>query len=82
MQTFMILPTIMLQKPSARSKAKDHSRALERRLNLWKNGELELLMKEIRHIQKSFKASRKTRSPEDVARSFSKLVMEGKFQQH
>lgn len=35
-------------------------------------------MKEIRHIQKSFKSSRKTRSPEDVARSFSKLVMEGK----
>jgi hypothetical protein len=78
MQTFMILPTIMLQKPSARSKAKDHSRALERRLNLWKSDEFEELMKEIRRIQKSFTTSRKARPPEDVARSFSKLIMEGK----
>jgi hypothetical protein len=78
MQTFMILPTILLQKPSARSKAKDHSQALERRLNLWKSGKLDELMKEIRHIQKSFTTSRKARPPEDVARSFSKLIMEGK----
>ena len=78
MEVFMILPTLMLQKPSARSKAKEHSTALERRLKLWKAGEIDQIMKEIRFIQKSFKSSKKTRSPEDVARSFSKLIMEGK----
>ena len=78
LEIFMILPTIMLQKPSARSKAKEHSLALGRRLKLWKAGDIEQLMREIRHIQKSFTSSKKKRSPDDIARSFSKLIMEGK----
>ena len=32
LKTFMVLPTLLLQKPSARSKAKDHSECLQRRL--------------------------------------------------
>ena len=74
----MILPTIMLQKPSARSKAKEHSVALERRLKLWKSGDIDQLIREIRYIQKSFTSSKKQRSPDDISRSFSKLIMEGK----
>ena len=33
LKAFMILPIILLQKPSARSKAKDHSEALLRRID-------------------------------------------------
>jgi hypothetical protein len=68
----------MLQKPSARSKAKEHSVALDRRLKLWKAGDIVSLMREIRHTQKSFTSSKKQRSPDDVSQSFAKLIMEGK----
>ena len=34
MKVFMILPNLMLQKPSAKSKAKEHSECLERRMRL------------------------------------------------
>ena len=47
----MILPAILLQKPSRNSKAKEHTLRLEQRLNLWKQGDLYLIMKECREIQ-------------------------------
>ena len=34
----MVMPSILLQKPSKTSKAKDHTEALERRLQLWRQG--------------------------------------------
>ena len=36
LKAFMVLPTLILQKPSATSKSKEHSAAIERRLVLWK----------------------------------------------
>ena len=36
LKVFMVLPTLILQKPSATSKSKEHSAAIERRLVLWK----------------------------------------------
>ena len=39
LKAFMILPTLILQKPSARSKSKEHTEAVERRLQLWRRGE-------------------------------------------
>ena len=36
----MILPALLLQKPHARSRTKEHTKHLERRLNLWKDGDL------------------------------------------
>ena len=71
--------TLRLQKPSAQSKAKEHSVCLIRRLQDWRNGEINILVKELRHIPKRFTSSRKTRSVEDRARIFSNLVMEAKI---
>ena len=34
LRAFMVLPTLILQKPSATSKSKEHSEAIERRLAL------------------------------------------------
>ena len=45
LKAFMVLPTLILQKPSATSKSKEHSAAIERRLALWRQGELDLLLK-------------------------------------
>ena len=47
----MTLPGLMLQKPSATSKAKEHSEILERRLRQWREGEIQPLLKEGRAIQ-------------------------------
>ena len=79
LKVFMILPTLILQKPSAKSKSKEHSSAIDRRLLLWRQGDVSLLMKEVRFIQKKFKSSRKARSVEDVSKTFAKLVMQGKI---
>ena len=47
LKAFMVLPSVILQKPLATSKSKEHSVAIERRLALWRQGDLNMLMKEI-----------------------------------
>jgi hypothetical protein len=79
LKTYMILPTLILQKPSAKSKARDHTRAIERRMELWKKGEIESLLTEIRFIQKKFRSSTKPRDSEEVSKVFAKLVFQGKL---
>ena len=45
LKAFMVLLSMILQKPSATSKSKEQSAAIERRLALWREGDLNLLMK-------------------------------------
>lgn len=51
-KAFMVLPSVILQKPSASSKSKEHS--AEQRLALWTQGDLNILMKELKFIQERF----------------------------
>ena len=46
---------LMLQKPSSKSKPRDHTKYLKSRLERWKNGQLGSLMEEAREIQKRIK---------------------------
>ena len=48
----MIMPHLLLQKPSSTSKAKDHCDHLSRRLQAWKRGDLDGLLREGRVIQR------------------------------
>jgi hypothetical protein len=48
----MIFPALMLQKPSPKSKTRDHMRILKRRLELWTEGDILSLLKEGQLIQK------------------------------
>ena len=66
LKVFMILPIILLQKPSARSKAKDHSEALLRRIDWFQSGDIERLIAEGREIQRRLK-------PKKVNRIYRKL---------
>ena len=52
---------IMLQKPSPKSKAKQHVKYLMKRLQLWKSGDLNTLMNEVNVTQKRLKTSAKIR---------------------
>ena len=79
LKAFMVLPSVILQKPSATFKSKEHSVAIERRLALWRQGDLNMLMKEIRFIQDRFVNSKRARSVEDISRTFPKLVFQGKL---
>ena len=75
----MILPNLLLQKPSAKSKSKDHSKLLENRIKLWDEGNIQAILDEATTIQNKLYSSRKTRSNEDIVRIFSNLIFEGKL---
>ena len=75
----MTLPSLLLQKPHRSSKAKEHVQCLERRLKLWEEGDVEGLLQEGRTIQQRLLRSPQiARIEQQRARSFAKLMMEGK----
>ena len=54
----MPFPMILLQKPSCRSKAKDNSMSLLRRIEWFQNGNFDRLLAECREIQRNLKLRR------------------------
>ena len=66
-KVFMLLPSLLLQKPSKESKAKEHFEKLKERLNLWYEGKIEKLLSEGRTIQRRLLSS-KRRSDTDVSK--------------
>ena len=79
LKAFIVLPSVILQNPSATSKSKEHSVTIERRLALWRQGDLNMLMKEIRFIQDRFVNSKRARTVENISRTLAKLVFQGKL---
>ena len=73
-----VLLAVGLQKTSKKSKAKDHQECLARRLVLWKEGEIDTLLRDGRLIQRHLDRSRKA-DPPNKAKIFAKLVMEGQI---
>jgi len=47
----MIMPALLLQKPTKKSKSRDHKSALERRMQNWEDGDILELLKECQTIQ-------------------------------
>ena len=77
MKVVMILPNLLLQKPSSKSKASDHTKFLEERLKLWEQGKVMELFKECKMLQKKLLTG-KRKSLDDLNKIFTKLVLEGK----
>ena len=75
----MVLPTLNLQKSSPTCKSKEHSAAIELRLNVWWQGDLDLLLKEVRFIQGRFVNLKKARTVQDISKVFAKLAFQGKL---
>ena len=74
-----VMQCLLLQKPHAKSKAKEHAVHLERRLKLWREGNVEALVHEGRCIQKHLNLSgNQTSDSEKTARIFSRLMLQGK----
>ena len=73
----MILPSLLLQKTTRNSKAKDHTKKLEERLSTWKGGRIMGLVKEGRIIQERIRSSCQ-RVSKDYAKIFANLIMQGR----
>ena len=81
MRAAMVMPVLLIQKPHQRSRQKEHTKHLERRLKLWSDGDIDALLNEGRTIQTEFKHHFRQQNTNNTqsARSFAKLVMEGKM---
>ena len=75
----MVIPALLLQKPSGNSKSKDFKQALERRFVWWQQGDLLKLLKESEFIQKRLKSSTPSKNIEAVSKKFSNLMKAGKI---
>ena len=73
------MPGLLLQKPGRKSKSKEHAQALERRLQLWSDGKIEELLRELAEIQGKLEKSGNKKDADQTAKSFAKLVFEGKM---
>ena len=76
LKVYMILPSLLLQKPSRKPKAKQHSAKLSQRLTLWKEAKIDILLREGKAIQRQLQ--RKPRSKEEITKIFSRLMLQGK----
>ena len=72
-----IMPILLLQKPHSKSKVKDHIRHLQRRLDLWLDGDLQSLLDEGKCIQKRLTSTIRSSNVEDVGRTFRNLMLKG-----
>ena len=70
---------LLLQKPARNSKSKDHLEALNRRLNLWKEGEVTELLIESETIQKSLRDSESIKAIAELSKKSKKHMKKGKI---
>ena len=77
LKAIFVVCILVLQKPSGNSKEKDHIRHLERRLTLWRDGNLDELVCEGRVIQSRLRRKPSTKNETQITRSFTKLMFEG-----
>ena len=68
---------LLLQKPSKKSKTRDHVRCLVERLVLWQTGNLEDLLRKGRVIQKKLLSSKHI-EPDNTDKIFCRLMLQGK----
>ena len=77
----MVMPALLLQKPHAMSKAREHVTCLQRRLEAWERGDINSLVIEGRVVQHRLKQSshyNSHNSDHQTARHFAKLMTQGK----
>ena len=67
-KAIMIMPSLLLQKPSKNSKSRDHLKALERRMDLWISGEI---LHEGEAIQKDLRPSNTTSTAAKISKKFT-----------
>ena len=78
MTALMVIFPLLLQKPTKKSKTKDHNRFLEKRLQWWREGNISSLIKEGKAIQNRFRSSSST-NKQNNEKVFARLMLQGKI---
>ena len=78
LKAMFVFLALALQKPSRKSKSKDHQVILSKRIEKWKKGEIESLVREGRVIQRRIGEYKGT-GPPNRSKVFAKLIMEGQI---
>jgi hypothetical protein len=79
MKAAMVMEALLLQRTSAKAKARDHREALGKRLALWSEGRIAELLEEAAAIQGRLPTQQREMDESEVSRIFAKLVFEGKL---
>ena len=76
----MVMPALLLQKCNPRMKTSEVKKCLERRIEMWKKGQIDELVNEGKVLQqRAVNLSRK--DDDEVARRFANLVFHGKMKE-
>ena len=78
----MVMPSLLLQKTSEKAKIKDNIAALRRKLEYWRNGQLNELLSEGREIQRRLSkrmANKARNGNHGKSIRFAKLMRTGKI---
>ena len=73
-----VMSVLLLQRPFRSSKPRDHSACLERRMSIWKKGDIKSLLTEGLSLQKRLPKLSTPSNESNLARTFSKLMFQGK----
>ena len=65
-KAMMITPALLLQKPGFKSKSKEHSECLQRRINTWDQGDFDSLVREARIIQTKLPTGKQQEQPDKL----------------
>ena len=79
LKVIMVMPSLILQKPSPRSKVNDHSEALRQKMILWQSGDLLQLLKEAETFQEGLKDSTKPKSIAQLSKKFVEHLEHGEW---
>eukprot|EP00794_Sanderia_malayensis_P002438 gene2438-2804_t len=71
------MPNLLLQKPSKHTKSNDHLKALDRRSNLWSDGNLKDLLLEGNTIQANLKTVKKSNNIAEISKTFASEMQKG-----
>jgi hypothetical protein len=79
LKSLMVMPSLLLQRTSIKCKSSEIKRHLERRMQLWKDKKVNELIHECVAIQTRLqKGESKVKENKEIARRFSRLMMQGK----
>ena len=74
LKAILIMPSLLLQKPSKTSKTKDHLKAVERRIELWIEGKIDELLFEGETIQSRVHHINTPKSIGELSKKFASLM--------
>ena len=72
-----VMPALLLQKPSRKSKARDYLIALERRLKLWGEGNINELLDESKENQERLPSTNTPMNLQKISMKFKHLMQKG-----